>query len=79
MGRTPFDIADIVRLHQEALEVVQPLSSEQGRALSAITLCRTAALGGHVNYCFECGWSSRTGPRISATTPTPTSWSPPAA
>jgi hypothetical protein len=56
MGRTPFDIADIVRLHREALEAVQPLSSEQGRALSAITLCRTAALGGHQNFCFECGW-----------------------
>jgi hypothetical protein len=56
MGRTPFDIADIVRLHRDALAGVQPLSSEQGRALSAITLCRTAALGGHWNYCFECGW-----------------------
>lgn len=56
MGRTPFDIADIVRLHREALEGAQPLSSEQGRALSAITLCRTAALGGHRNFCFECGW-----------------------
>lgn len=56
MGRTPFDIADIVRLHREALEAAQPLSSEQGRALSAITLCRTAALGGHVNFCLDCGW-----------------------
>jgi len=56
MGRTLFDLADIVRLHREALEAVQPLSSEQGRALSAITLCRTAALGGHVNFCPDCGW-----------------------
>lgn len=56
MSRTPFDIADIVRLHREALEAAQPLSSEQGRALSAITLCRTAALGGHQNHCFECDW-----------------------
>ena len=56
MSRTLFDIADIVRLNREALEAVQPLSSEQGRALSAITLCRTAALGGHVNFCPECSW-----------------------
>ena len=56
MGRTPFDIADIVRLHLPALEKVQPLSSEQKRALSAIALCRTAALGGHVNVCHDCGW-----------------------
>lgn len=56
MSRTPFDIADIVRLHREALEAVQPLTSVQGRALSAIILCRTAALGGHVNVCRDCGW-----------------------
>jgi hypothetical protein len=56
MGRTPFDIADIVRLQRENLEAIQPLSSEQGRALSAIALCRTAALGGHVNLCRDCGW-----------------------
>ena len=55
MGRTLFDIADIVRRHRPALESLQPLTSVQGRALSAITLCRTAALGGHVNYCIECG------------------------
>lgn len=55
MGRTLFDIADIVRRHRPALESLQPLSSVQGRALSAIALCRTAALGGHVNFCIECG------------------------
>jgi hypothetical protein len=56
MGRTRFDLADIVRLHREGLEAVQPLFPEQGRALSSITLCRTAALGGHVNFCPDCGW-----------------------
>jgi len=55
-GRTRFDIADLVRLHRVALEASQPLSPEQGRALSAIGLCRTAALGGHVNVCRDCGW-----------------------
>ena len=56
MGRTPFDIADIIRRHREVLEQSQRLSSVQARALSAITLCRTAALGGHVNFCPDCGW-----------------------
>lgn len=56
MTRTAFDVADIVRLQWVALESVQPLSSEQGRALSAITLCRTAALGGHTNVCYNCAW-----------------------
>jgi hypothetical protein len=55
MGRTLYDIANIVRLHRKALETHQPLTSVQGRALSAITLCRTAALGGHVNFCIACG------------------------
>lgn len=55
MGRTPFDIADIIRKHRPALEARQPLTRVQGRALSAITLCRTAALGGHINACPDCG------------------------
>jgi hypothetical protein len=55
MGRTPFDIGDIVRRHRKELEAVQPLSSVQGRALSAIALCRTAALGGHQCVCLDCG------------------------
>ena len=54
-GRPAFDIADIVRLHLPALKMAQPLSSVQGRALAAITLCRTVALGGHVNLCPDCG------------------------
>lgn len=54
MGRTPFDLADLVRLHRLDLEGVQPLTAEQGRALSAIALCRTAALGGHQGVCLEC-------------------------
>lgn len=55
MSRTPFDIADIVRRHRGTLEALQPLTSVQGRALSAIALCRTKALGGHVNVCLACG------------------------
>jgi len=55
VGRTPYDLADIIRRHREALERRQPLSPVQGRALSAIALCRTAALGGHVDVCPACG------------------------
>jgi hypothetical protein len=55
MGRTPFDLADIVRRHRPGLEAVHPLTAEQGRALSAITLCRTATLGGHQGVCLDCG------------------------
>jgi predicted RNA-binding Zn-ribbon protein involved in translation (DUF1610 family) len=54
-GRARFDIGDIVRQHRAALEAVQHLSVAQRRVLSAIALCRTAALGGHIDVCRSCG------------------------
>lgn len=54
-GRPRFDIADIVRQHRTALEAEQRLTPSQGRVLSAIALCRTAALGGHIEVCRSCG------------------------
>lgn len=53
--RPLYDIAGIIRRHRPELEAVQALSPVQGRALSAMVLCRTAALGGHVNFCPACG------------------------
>lgn len=53
--RPKFDIADIVRQHRTALEARHPLTAAQGRVLSAIVLCRTAELGGHVDVCLICG------------------------
>jgi len=58
MGRTSYDVADIVRLHRIELETVQPLDPVQGRALSAIALCRTSALGGFVLKCPNGDWSA---------------------
>jgi hypothetical protein len=55
MLRPTFDTADIVRVHLPALLCAQPLTTEQAEVLKAITLCRTAALGGHTNHCVECG------------------------
>ena len=55
MDRPKFDLADIVRQHLPALKSTQPLSSEQARALAAIGICRTAALGGHQQVCVDCG------------------------
>jgi hypothetical protein len=53
--RPKFDIADIVRLHRLALEARQRLSRAQKRVLTAISRCRTAALGGHLEVCTGCG------------------------
>ncbi len=55
-GRPRFDVADIVRQHRTTLEVEQDLTVAQRRVLSAIELCRTAALGGHVDVCRSCGY-----------------------
>jgi hypothetical protein len=54
-GRPRFDIADIVRQHRHELEELQPLSLDQRRALDAMAVCRTAALGGHLDLCPGCG------------------------
>ncbi len=53
--RPRFDIADIVRLHRVALETNHRLSRSQRRVLTAISRCRTAALGGHLEVC-ACGY-----------------------
>jgi predicted RNA-binding Zn-ribbon protein involved in translation (DUF1610 family) len=53
--RPRYDIADIVRAHRHGLEVRQFLSRGQKRVLTAISRCRTAALGGHVEVCTGCG------------------------
>jgi putative transposase/transposase-like zinc-binding protein len=56
IGRPRFDIADIVRRHRSALETEYDLTLAQRRVLSAIELCRTVALGGHVDVCRSCGF-----------------------
>ena len=48
------DVADIFRAHGAEL---LNRSSQQKRVARAITRCRTAALGGHVQTCEECGHS----------------------
>lgn len=55
-GRPHFEIADIVRAHRAELEMKLRLTIAQRRVLSAIELCRTAALGGHLDVCRRCGF-----------------------
>ena len=54
-GRPKFDIADIVRRHRHELEASADVTLSQRRVLSAVELCRTAALGGDVDVCRACG------------------------
>lgn len=55
--RQGLDIADIIRMHGEALRRLYPLTAEQTAALRDIERCRTAVLGGHLDVCSHCGFS----------------------
>lgn len=56
MERPKFEVADILRRYGAAYraEHETSLSSAQRRVMQAITACRTAALGGHVEVCDAC-------------------------
>lgn len=49
------EVAHIFRLYGEEYRQKHRLSRSQLRAMRAIEICRTAALGGHVDECDECG------------------------
>src|SRR5215471_14639940 len=57
MSRPPLEVADVVRQHGAAFlaRYGHTLSGAQHRALRAIAMCRTAALGGHITPCDHCG------------------------
>jgi len=53
--RPALEVADLIRI----LTVqgrLPPLSSAQAKVVKALTTCRTAALGGHVDACDQCGY-----------------------
>ena len=50
------DVATIVRAHGATVRRQQALSREQRQALRSIAVCRTPALGGHVDVCTRCGF-----------------------
>ena len=55
--RPVLEVADIFRRHGDAFRATQGsrLSQAQRRVMAAIEACRTAALGGHVEQCEDCG------------------------
>ncbi|MFQ5814524.1 MAG: transposase zinc-binding domain-containing protein, partial [Anaerolineae bacterium] len=50
-----FEVADVLRQFGDAYREQHPLSYQQRKVFNAIIRCRTAALGGHVDECLECG------------------------
>jgi hypothetical protein len=57
MASSTLEVADVFRHYGEAYREQHEgsLSTVQRHAMSAIELCRTAALGGHVEQCDDCG------------------------
>src|SRR4051794_6965672 len=57
--RPALEVADIFRHHGDAFRTAQgeSLSHAQRRVMSAIEICRTAALGGHVERCADCAFT----------------------
>ena len=57
MSRTALEVADIFHRHGPAYRACEEghLSRGQQRVMAAIEACRTAALGGHVMRCGDCG------------------------
>jgi hypothetical protein len=53
MPRPSLELADIFRNSPFARQ--QPLARQQRRTLEAITACRTAVLGHHLDECGQCG------------------------
>jgi hypothetical protein len=54
--RPALEVADVIRQHGEAFlkRHGSGLSATQRKALRELTVCRTAALGGHVEHCLDC-------------------------
>ena len=57
MERPKLEVADIFRRYRETYRAEHEgsLSSTQRRVMRAVTACRTAALGGHLEACDACG------------------------
>ncbi len=57
MSRPAFELAGIFRQHGETYRRAHKLPLRQLRAMRAIEVCRTAALGGHVEKCGQCDYT----------------------
>ena len=50
-----FEVADVIRQFEAEYRSLYPVSPEQARVLGSLKACRTAALGGIIYECNECG------------------------
>jgi Transposase zinc-binding domain len=55
MSRPALEVADVFRRYGPAYRQNHRLPRAQLRVMRAIEICRTAALGGHLEQCGHCG------------------------
>ncbi len=55
-ARPVYEVADIVRRYGAAYQQTHDVPLLHQRVLHAIAVCRTAALGGHIEQCNHCGY-----------------------
>lgn len=55
-ARPRHEVAEVFRLHGDAYRQTHRLSTPALRVMHAIETCRTAALGGHLERCTDCGF-----------------------
>jgi hypothetical protein len=55
MSRPTVEVADIFRLRGKDFIDRHSLDTQQLKVIRAITRCRTAAFGGHIDVCPQCG------------------------
>jgi hypothetical protein len=55
-NKKQLELADIFRLYADDYRQSHPVSNEQLKVMHHIEICRTAALGGHVEQCDQCAF-----------------------
>jgi hypothetical protein len=50
-----YEVADVFQLYGKQYQKTHAMSEEQRKVMKAITICRTAELGGHQEVCTHCG------------------------
>jgi hypothetical protein len=57
--RTSLEVADVFRRHGAAYRLAHKghVGRTEAKVMGAIEACRTAALGGHIEHCADCGFS----------------------
>ena len=53
-GKEKFEVADVFRLYGQEYRLNKPLPSDHTKVMHHIQICRTAALGGHIEQCDQC-------------------------